>query len=1527
MQASGHSGSEASSDSTAHNRMRIEPIEPGDGVPVKDREEHQATHVLLLIFLLLAAGIITAGYSYYRHFAKNNRTKVEHQLNAVAELKVGDLTRWRDERVGDADIFYKNSAFYALVRRAFENPQDLKAQGQLRSWLGPMWEQNQHQYDRVFLLDIRGLERISVPDDPEPVASILTQRAAETLRSGQVTIVDFYRNEYNQRIHLAVLVPVLGGSDGSGAIGVLALRINPERYLYPFLSRWPTPSRTAETLLVRRDGNNALFLNELKFQTNTALNLRVPLENGELPAVKAALGQEGIVEGTDYRGIPVVADVLAIPGSPWFLVARMDTAEIYAPVRERLWGVVVVIGILLFGAGAGVAFVWRGQSTRFYRERAEASEALQRVNEKLDITLMGYRSLFDGVPVGLYRTTPQGVILDANMAFVNMLGYPDRSSLLAVNINDTFVEPADRRRWQDRFEREKIVRGFKTRMLGHDGEIVWVLNNAHAAFAANGLIRYHEGSLLDITEGELADKALRESEEHFRLIAETIDDTFLMADVEFGKMFYVSPAYERVWGRPRESLYEKPRSFIEAVHAEDRERVVADLEIQKTGQPFGHEYRIVRPDGSTRWIWDRGFPVRDKTGQVTRYVGVAQDITERKRAEEALRESEARYRVLFERGADGILIADLETRGFKYANPALCRMLGYSEEEMRTLSVADIHPKDALQSVVAEFEAQVRGDKSLAPNIPCLRKDGSIVYADINATTIAVNGRACNVGFFRDVTERKRAEQQLSRERRLTGALMEHTPDHVYFKDNESRFLRVNRAMAKWLGLDEPAQAIGKTDFDFFDLEHAEKARTDELKILETGDPMVGIEEREVWPDGRVTWVSATKVPLRDQNGQIIGTFGTSRNITEHKRAEEAMRESEARYRALFEGSADGILIADLETRAFKYANPALCRMLGYSEEEMRTLSVADIHPKDALQSVVAEFEAQVRGDKSLSPNLPCLRKDGSIVYADINATTVAVDGLACLVGFFRDITERKRAEDALRESEAVLRSYFDHGGAMRGIIELMDDDILHLSDNAGSAAFFGRTKEAMQNKLETQMGVPRDSLQMWVAHYKNSQRTGAPVTFDYVHNSPEGQKFLSATVRFLEIAQSGRPRFAYLVNDITEQKRLEAEFRQAQKMEAVGVLTGGLAHDFNNLLTVINGYSDLLLRGLAQDDPRRSDLEEISLAGQRAASLTSQLLAFSRKQVVQPRILDLNDVVSDMGKMLGRLLRADIDYVALTQPGLGRVKADFGQIQQIIMNLAVNAQDAMPQGGKLTIETANVDLDEDDVGRHPEVPAGPYIMLAVRDNGIGMDAKIQARIFEPFFTTKEPGKGTGLGLSTVHVIVKQSGGFIRVNSEPGKGTTLKIYLPGMKGEADKLVGPAKEKLLLKGVETVLVVEAEPLVRTLTARILREQGYTVLEASNGAAALHTDQEFAGEIHLVLTDVVMPGMSARAFVSQIAAARPGIKVLYVSGYTDNSIVHHEVLDSDVAFLQKPFTADDLACKVREVLDSPTLGAIE
>jgi len=389
---------------------------------------------------------------------------------------------------------------------------------------------------------------------------------------------------------------------------------------------------------------------------------------------------------------------------------------------------------------------------------------------------------------------------------------------------------------------------------------------------------------------------------------------------------------------------------------------------------------------------------------------------------------------------------------------------------------------------------------------------------------------------------------------------------------------------------------------------------------------------------------------------------------------------------------------------------------------------------------------------------------------------------------------------------------------------------------------------------------------------------------------------------------------------DITERKGLEMQLLQAQKMEAVGQLAGGVAHDFNNVLTAIAGYAELLREDLPGEDARRGDLEEILRATDRAAALTRQLLAFSRRQVLAPRVLDLNTVVASVDNMLGRLIGADVELRTALAPELGAVRADPGQLEQVIMNLVVNARDAMPRGGKLTIETANAELDESYALEHPAVVAGPYVMLAVSDSGVGMDAATQARIFEPFFTTKEKGKGTGLGLATVYGIVKQSGGNIWLYSEPGRGTTFKIYLPRVDQPLELPTPTPAARETPRGTETVLLVEDDDAVRALARKMLAAHGYTVLAAPSGADALELAASHAGPIHLLVTDVVLPGISGRELAIRFQSVRPGLKVLYTSGYTDDAVVHHGVLDAGIAFLQKPFTSGALARKVRETLDS-------
>ena len=591
----------------------------------RDRKDRRASYGLILMFLILAVGIITAGYLYFRNYKKQYRLEVERQISAIAEMKVYDLVDWRKGQLENAAVLYRNAAFAALARRYFEKPEDAVAQGQMWTWLGQF--QAAYHYDRVLLLDAKGIKRISVPDTPEPVDPHLAQDAAGVLRSGQMAFLDFHRDAPDRPIHLVVLIPILDEQDGSRSLGIVVLSIDPNLYIYPFISRWPTPSQTAETLLIRRDGNDALFLNDPKFKKGAALSLRIPLKSSDAPAVKAALGQEGIVEGIDYRGVPVIADVRAIPDSPWFLVARMDISEVYGPLRERLGMVVLFICALLLSAGAGVGLVWRKQRARFYRERYEA--------------------------------------------------------------------------------------------------------------------------------------------------------------------------------------------------------------------------------------------------------------------EDALRDSEARYQAFFEASPDGILLADMETRMFRWANPAMCRMLGYTEKELRTMGMADIHPKDDLQRVAAEFDAQARGDKTLALNMPCLRKDGMILYTDINAITITVEGRAYLGGFFRDITEQKKAAEALLQSKDSYRRLSDDMPLYIVSFLPDGTINYVNAALASMEGV-SPDELVGRRFSDMLTPEDFEAAR-ERLGSLSPENPIESHEQLHTGRDGSVTWQEWTTRAFFDDNGLPIRFQGIGRDITARKRAEEAL--------------------------------------------------------------------------------------------------------------------------------------------------------------------------------------------------------------------------------------------------------------------------------------------------------------------------------------------------------------------------------------------------------------------------------------------------------------------------------------------------------------------------------------------------------------------------------------------------------------------------------------------------------------
>jgi PAS domain S-box-containing protein len=1078
-----------------------------------------------------------------------------------------------------------------------------------------------------------------------------------------------------------------------------------------------------------------------------------------------------------------------------------------------------------------------------------------------------------------------------------------------------------------------------------------------------------------------AEAALRASDEALQRSLDTARMGTWDLDTRTGEARW-SRTFEQLAGLAPYTFGGTRAAFLEAIHADDREAVNAAFERALTlREDFSVEHRIVKPNGAARWLETRGRTVL-ADGVPVRLVGTALDVTERRHAEQQVARLSRNLEQILGAVAEGVYEIDATGR-ITFVNPAAERILGWPAGALLGQSMhAVAHHSRADGSPFPEASCAIhhsaRGSTSHTSDSDVFwRRDGTPVYVEYTSSSILEGGQARGaVVTFHDVTERLQIERSLRRQ----SVAIEASVDGIAVLSEELYFTFLNTAYARMYGYESPESLLGKQWGMLFGEEERERLHASALPAVAERRYWHGEATARRRDGAPLTQsLSVTKIP----GGGYVCVV---RDVSERNRAYEALRRSEERFRIASQSAIDLIYEWDIRTNELTWFGDIDGR-LGYEPGEFpRTLDAYEriIHPEDR-DRVMAAIARHLRDREPYSQEYRILHKDGTCRYWAGRGTALydATGAPVKWIGVTTDITERKETERVLLEAEqraindyerlldrlAYLALAFGTSRDLQTIFRTLrafalqsipcNGIFISLYDaehNARSAVYAWSEGEEIDvshlppmpmsdspnsRAVLTGKVIVTDDFQAEVAnlpvvHVGTEQNPDLPQSALAAPMSIMGRVVgaveIQSTVRaaFKEEHVTAIRMAANLAAIAVENIRLaerEAErgeqLRQSQKMEAVGQLAGGVAHDFNNLLTVITGYSDMLCRQLKPGDPLLPYVEEIAAAGERAAALTRQLLAFSRRQVLQPKVLDLNTTVSEMEKMLRRLIGEDIELVIEPDPDLGRVKADPGQIEQVILNLAVNARDAMPDGGTIAVRTANVMVtdtsDPDFAGLEP----GPHVMLAVSDTGCGMDYTTQARIFEPFFTTKEQGKGTGLGLSTVYGIITQSKGRIKVDSAPGHGATFTVLLRQAEEVPEEKEAAGVSAAASAASETVLLVEDEDAVRQLARRLLLMNGYTVLEARDGEEALALGRSHPKPIDVVLTDVVMPRMSGRELVERLAPIRPEAKVIYMSGYTDDAIARHDVFSNGTAFLEKPFAPHALAAKVREVLDATTV----
>ncbi len=1468
-------------------------------------EEKKSSY--LILFVAISIVVLVAGYFTYDHQLNQLYDERYGDLKVIGELKVDQIKKWRSERLGDARLTAESPLFREAVIEWIQNPEDFDKRSELRQRLTLV--KDSYQYDDALILTPDGRVLLSALQDPDPVDDETNKSIALAIETGSPVISQLYICPHNA-VHADVLAPIV--NDDNQTVAVISLHSNAEEFLYPLIQNWPTSSKTAETLLIRRDGDEVLFLNGLRHQPEAGLMLRIPITQTSLPAVAAVEGHEGMFIGEDYRDEEVVADLRAIPGSDWFIVSKWDTAEIRAEVADRVLLQVLVMILLISISGAGFLVIYRQQQASVYQQLLLAERSNAEALSKFEATLT---SIGDGVIV----TDAHGAVTFLNPVAEQLTGFElseatGRSIGEVLQIINEFTrDPVESP--AEIVIREGRVVGLANHSLlvSKDGRELPIADSGAPILDSKGDVVGVVMVFRDQSESRAAEQALKESERQLRTLFETAPVGIFETDSE-GRVRSVNREMASILGFTSiEDVYDYYSDLGKQLYvSEERRTQFIDI-LKQYGSVVDFEYEAVKHDGTRTWL-SMNARISKKNEDGTFLIqGFTTDITSRIKMRDALFESEALLRNVLNTIPDLVWLKDVDGV-YLACNPTFERFFGATESEIRGKTDYDFVEKE-----LADFFRE-NDNNAIAAGEPTLNEETltftdtgeSYLFETVKTPMTNRNGDVLGVlGIARNVSERQEAIEALRASENRLHRAFENIPDVLVIYGPDLRIRYINESIVRLTGRAQE-EFIGKREEEVWPPGVYQHYLPTMEKAVETCAQQT-VESTVDIPGRGTSQFSSTYIPILNDTGEIQEVLGITQDLTESRRAEQALRESEELYRNLMEAAPIGVAVHS-EGKVVFVNKAGLKIMRAESEDEIIGKSITEIVYPTHLDEALDRVRRMMEGEEGLYPVQDMYRRmDGSPVPVEVMASRLNYKGKPAIQVLASDITDRKAAE---AERELLVTAINQSAESI--VITDVKAKIQYVNPTFEQHTGYARAEVMGKNPRILKSGKQDLAFyqEMWA-----TIRSGKTWTGQMVNKRKNGELYTEeATISPVFDHDGNITNFVAAKRDITKELTLQQQFRQAQKMESVGRLAGGVAHDFNNMLSVILGTVELAQLDLDPEHSVYNDLVEIEEAARRSSDLTRQLLAFARKQTVDPKVLDLNKSVEAMLKMLQRLMGEDISLAWKPADKLSPVFLDPAQLDQILANMCVNARDAITGVGTVEIQTEDVILDEEYCAQKAGFKPGNYVLLAVSDNGSGMEKEVADHIFEPFFTTKAKGKGTGLGLSTVYGIIKQNNGMIDVYSELDVGTTFKMYFPAFQGETESVNEEQLESAPHGNGETVMVVEDEKSLLAITERMLTGLDYVVITESSSTRALETLRSSGEMLDLLVTDVVMPEMNGRELEEQIRKEFPQAKTLFMSGYTADVIAKQGVLQKGVNFITKPFTLHNLARAVRKALES-------